>query len=270
MKFAFTVGTPDTRGPMFAYQGQIRKIMEELKSIGYDGIEPFVRNPKDMDIGEFVKLVEKTGLEVAIVGTAPILEDKLTLTDNSAEVRKAAITRIKDIVDFAAIFCAKVNIGKSRGSFPQAKLEEGWKWLHQGIEEICEYAEQKGSSIAIEPQNKKNLNNLNTTQEGLKWIESTGISNLFILLDTFHMNVEDISIVASLVEASTKNCHMHIADSNRGIPGQESINFPEVLKVLKALKYNGYLSLEIIQLPDSLTAARKSWEYLNLIREQLT
>lgn len=269
MKFAFTVGTPDTRGPMFAYQGQLRKIMEDLKSIGYDGIEPFVRDPKDMDIREFVNLVEKTGLEVAIVGTAPILEDKLTLTDNSAEVRKAAITRIKEIVDFATIFGAKVNIGKSRGSFPQAKMDEGWKWLQQGMEELCEYAEKKGSAIAIEPQNKKNLNNLNTTQEALQWIESTGIGNLLILLDTFHMNVEDISIVASLVEASAKNCHIHIADSNRGIPGQGSINFIEILKILKALKYDGYLSLEIIQLPDSTTAARKSWNYLNLICEQL-
>lgn len=269
MKFAFTIGTPETKGPMFAWQGELPKMMGELKSIGYDGIEAFVRNPKELDIGVFVKLVEKTGLEVAAVGTAPIIEDKLSLTDHSAEVRAAAITRVKEIVDFAAIFGTKVNIGKSRGNFPPDKKVEAWKWLQQGIEDICEYAGEKGVSIAIEPQNKMNMNNLNTTQDGLKWIESTGIPNLFILLDTFHMNVEDQSLVASLVEAGSRNCHMHIADNNRGIPGQGSINFVEVLRVLKALKYDGYLSLEIAQLPDSLTAARKSWEYLNFIREEL-
>ncbi|KUO62540.1 MAG: hypothetical protein APF84_01970 [Gracilibacter sp. BRH_c7a] len=269
MKIAYTIGTPETNGPMFAYQGDLGKILEELKSIGYDGIEPFVRNPKDMDIGNFVKLVEKSGLEVAAVGTAPIIEDKLTLTDNSAEVRKAAIARVKDIVDFASVFGAKVNIGKSRGVFPEDKKDEAWKWLQQGMEDICEYAGQKGLSVAIEPQNKKNINNLNTTQEGLSWIENTGINNLFILLDTYHMCVEDISIVASLVEANTKNCHMHIADSNRGIPGQGSIDFVEVLMILKALKYDGYLSLEIAQLPDPSSAARQSWEYLNRIRMQL-
>ena len=268
MKIAYTIGMPETKGPMFAYQGELVKIMEELKRIGYDGIEPFVRNPKDIDIGNFIRLVEKTGLEVAAVGTAPITEDKLSLTDKSAEVRKVAIARVKEIVDFAEIFGAIVNIGKSRGSFPLDMMDEGWKWLQQGMEEICEYAGQKGLSITIEPQNKTNLNNLNTTQEGLSWIESTGITNLFLLLDTFHMDVEDISIVASLVEASAKTCHMHIADSNRCIPGQGSLDFAEILMVLKALKYDGYLSLEVAQLPDSLTAARKSWEYLNRIREQ--
>ncbi len=268
MKIAYTIGMPETKGPMFAYQGELVKIMEELKIIGYDGIEPFVRNPKDVDISNFVKLVEKTGLEVAAVGTAPITEDKLSLTDNSAEVRKAAITRVKEIVDLAGIFGAIVNIGKSRGSFPADKMDEGWKWLQQGMEEICEYAGQKGLSIAIEPQNKTNLNNLNTTQEGLNWIESTGINNLFLLLDTFHMDVEDTSIIASLVEARAKTCHMHIADSNRCIPGQGSLDFAEILMVLKALKYDGYLSLEIAQLPDPSSAALQSWEYLNHIREQ--
>jgi len=268
LKIAYTIGMPETKGPMFAYQGELSKIMEELKSIGYDGIEPFVRNPKDIDIGNFVKLVEKTGLEVAAVGTAPITEDKLSLTDNSPEVRKVAVARVKEIVDFAAIFGSIVNIGKSRGSFPPDKMDEGWKWLHQGMEEICEYATQKGISIAIEPQNKTNMNNLNTTQEGFNWIESTGISNLFLLLDTFHMDVEDISIVASLVEANTKNCHMHIADSNRGIPGQGNLNFLEILMVLKALKYDGYLSLEVAQLPNPSSAALQSWEYLNNILEQ--
>ena len=270
MKVAYTIGTPDTKGPMFAWQGELPKIMEELKSIGYDGIEPFVRNPKDMDIGNFVKLVEKTGLEVAAVGTAPILEDKLSLTDNSAEIRAAAIARVKEIVDFASIFGAKVNIGKSRGNFPPDKMDEGWKWLRHGIEEICVYAVGKGISIAIEPQNKMNINNLNTTQDGLKWIESTGISNLNILLDTFHMNVEDKSIIASLVEAGARNSHMHLADSNRGIPGQGNIDFIEILRVLKGLKYDGYLSFEIAQLPNSSVAARKSWEYLKFVRDELT
>jgi len=271
LKISYTVGMPDTKGPMFAWQGDLAEIMENLKAIGYEGIEPFVRNPKDIDPGYFAKLLARTGLEVSAVGTAPIgSEDKLTLTDSSSEVRQAAVARAKDLIDFAAAFDSKLlNIGKFRGSFPHDKKKEGWGWLQEGMGEICNYAARKGIVVAIEPQNKMNLNNLNTTQEGLTWIRESGITNLTILLDTYHMNVEDKSVLASLVDAGSLIGHMHIADSNRGFPGQGSINFVEVLRILKALQYDGYLSLEIAQLPDPLTAAKNSWEYLNFIRKEL-
>lgn len=270
MKIAYTVLMPDTKSAIFAWKGDLKEIMENLKAIGYHGIEAFVRDAKNLDVSYFVKLVEKTGLEVAGIGTAPIgADDKLTLTDNSPEVRAEAISRAKGLVDLAAIFNTQVGIGKFRGAFPADKKEEGWKWLNQGIEEICGYAASKGVTVALEPQNKTNLNNLNNTRETLDWIKSTGISNLKILLDTYHMYVEDPSIAAGLVEAKDYLSHVHISDSNRCYPGSSSINFQEVLRVLKALDYQGFLSLEITQKPDSLTAARKSFEYLNFILGEL-
>lgn len=270
MKIAYSVGMPDTKGPMFAWLGNLQEIMENLKAIGYDGLEAYVRDPKDFDVSYFVKLVEKTGLEVAAIGTAPISnEDKLTLTDRSYEVRSAAISRAKELVDLAAIFGTQVNIGKFRGNLPADQREEGWKWLQEGIGEICGYAASKGLSVALEPQNKTNLNNLNNTREGLNWIKSTDISNLKIMLDTYHMHVEDPSIAAALVESRDYLSHMHIADSDRCYPGHGAINFPEVLRVLQAIGYEGFLSMEIANKPDALTAARKSFEYLNFIRGEL-
>ncbi|MGI6451319.1 MAG: sugar phosphate isomerase/epimerase family protein [Desulfitobacteriia bacterium] len=267
MKIAYTVGMPGTKGPMFAYQGDLQEILEKLKAIGYDGIEPFIRDPKIIDLASFHRLLEKTGLEVAAVGTAPIgTEDKLTLTDCSPHIRQAAIQRAKELVDFAAIFGCNVNIGKFRGNFPANQAEEAWQWLRQGIEEICEHAATKGISVSLEPQNKNNLNNINTTQEGLAWIKKMGISNLFLMLDTYHMAAEDDSLLEGLLEAKDYINHMHIADSERGIPGQGSINIGEIIKTLKDFGYSGYLSVEIAQKPDSLTAARMSWEYLDAIR----
>ncbi|MDF2524647.1 MAG: sugar phosphate isomerase/epimerase, partial [Clostridiales bacterium] len=131
------------------------------------------------------------------------------------------------------------------------------------------YAVKKDIVIALEPQSKTNLNNLNTTQEGLQWIDNLNIPNLFLMLDTYHMDVEELSVVTSFIEARGRVKHVHIADSNRRIPGEGNINFLEVLKLLKTINYDGFLSLEIAQGTDGLSAAAKSWKYLNYICREL-
>lgn len=266
MKFAFPIGTPDTMGPMMAYQGDIDKIVENLKAIGYSGLELFVREPKDIDIISFSKLIERSGLDVPVIGTGSVVnEDKLTLTDKKPEIRKAAIKRIKEIIDFAELFGAQVSVGKVRGDIDLEQKEKSWEWMRQALYELCEYGYQKGININIEPQNKTIINNLNSTVETLEWIESIDLPNLYIMLDVYHMNIEDKSIIESLMKAKEKNIHMHFADDNRGVPGSGNINFMEIMETLKTLDYKGYISMEISQLPDSFTAAKKSLEYMNSI-----
>lgn len=270
MKYAFPIGTPDTKGKMLAYQGEPSKIMTDLRTIGYTGLELFVCNPKEMDIGYFTKQVEKKGFDIAAIGTGPVVsEDKLTFTDKIQERRKAAIQRAKEIVDFATIFNTQVNVGKLRGNIHKDQEKESWTWLKEAFEELCEYGQKRGVIITIEPQNRNVINNLNTTQEAAQWIKSNSISNLFIMQDIYHMNIEDKSIVASLIEAKDSTIHIHFADSNRGVPGSGHIDFIEILRVLKALKYDRYISVEVNQSPDSLTVAQKSWNFLDFISKEV-
>ncbi|MGE4283003.1 MAG: TIM barrel protein [Clostridia bacterium] len=270
MKLAYSVLLPDSKVNMFAYRGDLEEALKRIKDIGYDGVELFACRPAELDINNIEKLIETTGLEVCSIGTSPAgAEDKLVLMSRSSEVRSAAVARAKEIVDFAAIFGATVNIGKFRGNLPTDNRIEGWKWLKQSMTEICEYAAKKDVMITIEPQNRMNLNNLNTTQEALLWIENMNIGNLYIISDTFHMDAEEKSITASILEAADYIKHIHIADSNRNIPGQGSIDFLEIARVLKAIRYDGYLSLEIAQGSDGLAAAERSWKYLNNIYNEL-
>jgi len=76
------------------------------------------------------------------------------------------------------------------------------------------------------------------------------------------MNIEEASMYASIVQAGNRLFHFHVADSNRWYPGAGHIDFPGVLAALRQAGYMGYISGEIMPLPDPMTAAREMIRYL--------
>ncbi|EGO64811.1 sugar phosphate isomerase/epimerase family protein [Acetonema longum] len=269
MKLAYTVATPDTRKKALAYSGDFSEICAKLKDIGYTGLELFVRDPCELDKNAVVKAIESHNLEIPVIGTGPaVSEDKLTFTAADEQMRAAAIRRAKEMIDFASLFNAQVNIGKLRGDIRPDSAEQSRKQMKHAFQEVCSYAQTKKINVTIEPQNRFVINNLNTTQQALDWLHELQISNLFLMLDTFHMNIEDQSMAASILKAKDHNIHFHFAENNRGIPGTGHINFPELIRILRAIHYDGYISLEIDQLPDSYTAAQGAFAYLNTLRKE--
>lgn len=270
MKLAYTVGTPDTRGKMLAYcGGSFSEVCARLKDIGYSGLELFVRDPAELDLREISGAIERYSLEIAAVGTGPVVsEDKLTFTSADEAVRATAIKRAKAAVDFAAQFGAQVNVGKLRGDVNAGNPDQSREWMRHAFQAVCSHARAKGVNITIEPQNRFVINNLNTTQQAMAWLHELAIPNLFLMLDVFHMNIEDRSIIASLIEAKEVTIHLHFAENNRGAPGVGHIDFPEIVRALKAMRYDRYISLEIDQIPDSYHAAKASFHYLHSILKE--
>lgn len=264
MKLAYTISTPETNGNYLAYKGEPQEIFPALQEIGYDGVEAFVRDPRKVDQGEFCRLLEKSDLELAVVGTGPIVsEDKLTFTAADENIRREAIIRAKASVDFAALAGAQVNIGKLRGDVYKGDPHQAIKWRDQAFQEVCEYAALKNVLITLEPQCRFAVDNLNSSQEAIAWVKEMKLANLFIMMDVFHMNIEDKSQAASFIEGKELNVHVHFADNNRGVPGTSNIDFVDAVRVLKALGYDRYISIEIDQIPDCYSAAKASFQYVN-------
>ena len=266
MKLAYSVGTPEAKGPLMSFYGDFERNIADIKAIGYDALELFVRSPKEMDVAAVKKTIAASGLAVAAVGTNPaMLEDGLSLLAPDAEIRRKAVERVLDMIDFAADYAAPVCIGKYRGQLWKNDADAARKELAAAFKRICEHAAGKGVSIMIEPQTRNNINNLNTTAETVRWIESLGCENLGILYDTFHGQLDEVSVAAGIVGAAGKIGFVHLSDCCRLPPGTGNIDFAEAVAVLKATGFDGCLSMEIAQKPDSLTAAKASFATIEYI-----
>jgi len=121
---------------------------------------------------------------------------------------------------------------------------------------------RKGVRFALEPLNRYETDLIHTVAEGLDLIERVGADNLGLLLDTFHMNIEEPVIEDSIRAAGDRIFHFHVADSNRWHPGAGHLDFKSILDTLFATGYQGYVSGEFMPLPDADTSAERSVAYL--------
>ena len=138
-------------------------------------------------------------------------------------------------------------------------------WLSEALQECSQAALSEGVRLALEPINRYETTLINTTSQGRDLIEKVGADNFGLLLDTFHMNIEEPQIEESIRACNERIFHFHVADSNRWYPGAGHLDFRSILATLSATGYQGWISGEFLPEPNAETAARKSIEHLKSI-----
>jgi len=262
MNFSIVLSTQPTSFSALAYKGQIADNIKKIKELGYDGVELAVRDPKLINLNGLKSVLKETRLLVPAIGTGQAYgEEGLSFTNPDKEIRRKAIDRIKFQMELAEYFNAVVIIGLVRGKKESdLSYERVEGWLIEALSE-CALANEK-VKLAIEPIHRYETNLINTVNSGLLFLEKLDKINVGLLLDTFHMNIEEPSIVESIKNAEERLFHFHVADSNRWYPGAGHIDFKIIFDTLHKIKYNGFISAEILPLPDSDTAAKKNIDFL--------
>lgn len=268
MKKSIVVSTQPTKFSALAFKEDFEKSIKKVADLGFDGAELAVRNPKDLKVENVIKIIKENDLEVPAIGTGQAYgEEGLSFSDPDEVIRKMAVKRINDQIIFASNFNAQVIIGLIRGIIKEnVDKAEAEEWTIDCLRKCTEFAKKYNIGLTLEPVNRYESNFISTLNEGIEFIKRVGASNLGLLADTFHMNIEEISIYNSIIQAKDYITHVHFADSNRWAPGCGHLDFAKIVQTLKKIGYQGYVSAEILPLPNSDTAARITAETLNKIR----
>jgi len=141
--------------------------------------------------------------------------------------------------------------------------EEAEEWTIDCLRKCAERGKEYNIRLTLEPVNRYESNFINTLTGGVEFIKRVGMDNLGLLIDTFHMNIEEVSMEESIIQAKDYITHVHFADSNRWAPGCGHIDFEKIAETLKKIDYHGYVSAEILPLPDPDTAVQITAETLN-------
>ena len=147
-------------------------------------------------------------------------------------------------------------IGGIRGKISSSggQFNNDVKQGNLALQTCLEYAEKMGVFLLLEPINRYETNIINTLDDGLELIEELGSSNLKLLPDTFHMNIEERSFAESIMRAGSHIGYVHFADSNRMAPGWGHIDFTQVLNALANVGYGG-----LIRSPRSDNSIKSLW-----------
>ncbi|MEM2902402.1 MAG: sugar phosphate isomerase/epimerase family protein [Candidatus Bathyarchaeia archaeon] len=227
----------------------IEKTLKRLSKFGYDGVE--VKGaPERYDVGELRDVLSSYDLEVSSIcglwpwdNTDHMKSNDLANPDE--KVRTKAVKYVKDCLTFGSQLGASCMVVVVGGCGKTMRLhEKEWEFGVESVRLAGKHAEDVGVTMAIEPINRYELFLLNNVDQGLRFVKDVNMDGVKLMLDTFHMNIEETDPAASIRKAGEYLVHLHVADSNRQSVGRGHTDFKGIVKSLKEINYKGYLAME--------------------------
>lgn len=264
LKFSVTAAESVPRTAPILLRGDLYKSIDTAIEIGYAFMEIHIRTADQVDSIRMTDYCKERDFRISTIGTGMgYVLDKLSLTDVQRSVRNEAVQRLKTHIDLAEKLECGVIIGSMKGSIPD--MNDYHRYEHYCLDcmkQLADYAGSKKVSLYFEVINRYEVNFLNSIENTLEFITKVNNPWVSILIDTFHMNIEEKNFAESIAQCGNMLGHVHVADSNRMYPGGGHIDFVQVLKALENINYEGYVALECLPAPDPYTAALNGLSFL--------
>jgi sugar phosphate isomerase/epimerase len=270
IRSAVTVSlVPEAQGGPFVFWHDLPAAIEAASRLGFDAIEVFAPGPDAIAPEKLGRMLKDAGLRLAAVGTgAGWVKHKLTLTDSDPSKRRAAHDFIQEMIEFGAAAgtaaagpdgAAPAIIGSMQGRWGgDVSRDTALAWLAEGLNSLGEHASSRKVRLLYEPLNRYETNLVNTLGDGSRLLRMLQTSNVRLLADLYHMNIEESDSATSLALAGDDVGHIHFVDSNRRPAGNGHIDYAPIASALAGIKYDGYASAEAIPWPDPLSAAQQT------------
>ncbi len=261
MRSAITIAlVPEMRGGPFVFSDGLAAGCAKAAEHCFDAVEIFPPSADALDVGQVKSLLAKHNLKMAAIGSgAGWVKHRMHLTDPDAAVRRRAREFIAAIIDFAGSFGAPAIIGSMQGRCGDGVTRsQALAWLAEALEELAPRAAAHSVPLFYEPLNRYETNLLNRVDDSLNFLKQLRAQNVKLLCDLFHMNIEEADIPDALRLAGPRLGHIHFADSNRQAIGFGHTDIEPVVHALRDTGYEGYISGEVLPLPDGDTAAKQT------------
>ena len=225
----------------------IRKRAPLVKALGFDAIELPIENVQDWEPAEVRRILDETGLRAGVCAAMGPGRD---LTSLDEQVVAATQAYLHFCIDQAAAIGAKVVAGPmysptgQTGTIEFFDRERILQTLVENLTELVAHAEVSGVRLAIEPLNRFETSLFNTVEQAMRLMEMIDHPSLGLLLDTFHMNIEERDIGAAIRRAGKHLVHFHACGNDRGAPGNDGIDWVAVRDALDEIGYEGMVSIE--------------------------
>ncbi|MEM9079926.1 MAG: sugar phosphate isomerase/epimerase family protein [Verrucomicrobiota bacterium] len=220
-------------------------VIEELKEIGYDGIEVFLESPERGSYEEVGAFAKSLGMDVnGCLGVGPE-QDPIS---PDAVVRKAALDKLKEAIDNIAAAGGSYICGPFHSAFANFSraepLQEEYERSAEVLREAGEYA--KGAGIVLTPEslNRFECYLCNTMEQLKKLVDLVDHPNVRGMWDSHHANIEEKSFAGSIETIAPVLAHVHISENDRGTPGSGHVDFEETFGTLAKVGYDGYYVIE--------------------------
>ena len=230
-----------------------RLACETAADIGYDLIEVLIFDPTTIDQEMTGRVVGEAGLELRL-GMALGPDTDISSTDDA--VARAGEATVAQCLEIASELGTPAVSGITYAAFKnytQPPTSAQRQQVAEALHRLDRRAGELGVKLGLEPVNRYESYLINTIDQAGDMIRSIDAKNMFIHMDTFHMNIEEPRIAGSIARNAELLGYVHLAESNRGALGGGNFDFERFFSSLKLSGYSGEFTVESFS-PDRLSA----------------
>ena len=258
MKLALSSAIEAPQSAPILLRGNVLESMQRAAELGYGAIELHIREDALLNRKQILHMSEELNVKISAVVTGRLAtEGQCDLMNDIPYVASAAKEGLRRYIEIAHELKSDVIIGWLKGRIPpEGQRKRYCDRLAASLMSVLDEAQRGGVRLLIEVINRYETNMFNTGGELCQFIADYQLEGCFVHLDSFHMNIEESNPVTTIHATGKQLGYFHLADNQRRYPGSGCIDFRSIFEALRAIDYQGYLSVECLPEPDADTAAR--------------
>lgn len=239
------------------------KLFSHVKALGFDFMELLVPEPDDdLDLAETRTALSDAGIDVVLAARVNL---QRSIASDDPACRNGGIEYLLRTLDVADALGARIVGGPLYGEplvfagrAPQphddAAIAARAARTIEGLATLAPHAQSAGVVFGLEPLNRFETDIVCTTRQGIEVVDAVDHPGLGLMLDTFHMAMEERSIADAIRAAGPRIVHFQANENHRGYPGTGQVPWPEVMHALTETGYTGPISLEPFRRDDHRVA----------------
>jgi D-psicose/D-tagatose/L-ribulose 3-epimerase len=221
-------------------------VLDLAKKLGFDGVEFTLFDPDPLPIDGIRARAKSLGLRL---NTGIGLSARHNLISPVEKTRRRGIAFMKKLIDVSQKIGAENLTGVNYAGWGylsgKMRTPQEWDWAVEGFGEICRFAKENTDVVlCIEPVNRFESHFINTAADAVKFLKDVGAKNARVHLDTFHMIREEENFTKAVKACGSRLGYVHACENQRGIPGTGMVPWEEFFRALKAVGYDGWITIE--------------------------
>ena len=230
---------------MARWTDELAPIVRTVAELGFDGVEVSLLGMSDEKAEALGHLIKDHSIGVTCSDGLSVEAD-ITSTDES--VRAAGIEHLRWAIRTTQTIGSQGLAGvvyAPWGQYDPANIEARSSRSAEAFSAIDGELADRGVTLGIEAINRFETDLVNTSAQAVAMAEASGSRHVGVLLDTFHLNIEEKDIRSAIVDARDRLVHFHVSDNDRGVPGSGHVPWGEVKESLEAINYDGWIVAEM-------------------------
>jgi len=225
----------------------LKELAPRVRAMGFDWFEIPLETIGDLDYAEGARILRDNGLGVSVCAAMGPDRD---LIHPDAAIRANGAAYIRQCVDAIHTLGGSSIVGPIYSSVGRVWQQSAAERAHDvdllvgQLKALAGYAGDHGAVLCIEPLNRFETSFLNLASQAIEVIDRVDHPACRIMLDSFHMNIEEKSLGRAIRETGSRLAHFHACENDRGAPGSGNVTWNEVAAALKEIGYDGPVVIE--------------------------